>query len=178
LFPGGIATDCVKVDPAELTITLAALRARKDCTGARWRRSGGNIELQETDHDAWDHDQMFEHAGKQKGFRADFEGKRSGGSSSQNPFSDVKVIIQLESGNLRLTRTGEIRATDETTISRGGIGRESKSGVEGRYEFDGYILRISTSDGGTVRRYVVLDDNPQASWWAMYFNGRAYLKER
>ncbi len=178
LFPGGVATDCVKVDPAALTMTLAALRARKDCTGARWRRVGGKLELQEKDGEAWETKNLLEKAPKSRGFRTDFHGRRSGGAVYYNQFSGVKATIINNSGDFILTADGRISASVTDSFSIGDTGNSQSRVVEGRYVLNGYVLRITRDDGRVVQRYMVFNDEAKSDFRGAYYEDEVYLEKR
>lgn len=178
LFPGGVATDCARVDPAALQLTLAALRARKDCTGARWRRAGGKIELQIDDDDEWSSDMVSELPPVPAGTRLDFRGQTMSGSGVDNPYG-AGSTSSTSYGGFVLTADGRVETSLSTSVNFSSSNAVAyaggpKRGIRGRYAIDGYILRIALDDGPTIERYVLFDKGGKPTYGHVYFEGRHY----
>lgn len=179
LFPGGIATDCAQADPASLVFSLATLRARENCTGARWRRLGGHIELQLVDGDAWTHDRVFELPPAPKNFHLDFDGTTVGGSGSGSDIGGMGATHVLTGGEFHLTRAGRIEASLSSSVSFNSdaafaAASRRTPGLRGQYVIDGYVLRVRTDDGTSVVRYVVFDKGKWDRYHYAYYEGTQY----
>lgn len=178
LFPGGVATDCT--DVGSTVPTLAALRARKDCKGARWRRAGGKVELQVDDDGKWVSDIVHELPPVPRGTRLDFRGQTKSGAGFDVAGSSSSSVSY---GGFVLTPDGRIETSMSTSVNFSSSAAVAyaggpKRGVRGRYEIDGYILRITPDGGAPTERYVLFDKGDKPTYGHVYFEGRQYWLPR
>lgn len=173
LYPGGIATNCSTHDAATLPISLPALRAMRDCTGARWRRVGGKVQLQESDRDAWSDAQ--EQPAMPAGTRIQFLGETEGGAGTMPGGAGVSVNT-VDSGHLILTADGHIRTalSSGTAIGGAGIGGGGSHSVrlDGTYVINGYVMTITMQGGQSFHRLVTVVH--EAGKVYVYFQDREY----
>ncbi|TRW17784.1 hypothetical protein [Glacieibacterium frigidum] len=181
LFPGGIATDCTQVAPGAPP-TLAMLRARKDCTGGRWRRAGGKIALQVEDGDPWITDMVHELAPVPRGTRLDFRGQTKSGAGFDNAMGGGSTST-TSYGGFTLTADGRIETSMSSSVNFSSSSAVAyaggrKQGVRGRYEIDGYVLRVALDGGPVTDRYVLFDKGGKPTYGHVYFEGRQYWLPR
>ena len=172
LYPNGIATNCSTHDPATLPISLPALRAMRDCTGARWRRVGNKIQIQETDRDAWS--DALSQPPQPPGTHIQFLGETAGGAGTMPGTAGISVNT-VDSGRLLLTADGRIRGvlSSGTAIGGAGIGGGSSHStrLDGTYTIDGYVMTIHAG-GQTYHRLVTVVHESGKVY--VYFQDREY----
>lgn len=178
LFAGGVATDCTSI--GSTVPTLATLRTRKDCKGARWRRAGGKVELQIDDGGEWIGDMVHELAPVPRGTRLDFRGQTksgagfegAGGSTSSTSYGG---FVLTRDGRIETSMTSSVNFSSSAAVAYAG---GPQRGVRGRYEIDGYILRITPDGGAPSERYVLFDKGDKPTYGYVYFEGRQYWLPR
>ncbi len=173
LYPNGIATDCSAHDPATLQISLPALRAMRDCTGARWRRTGGKVQIQVSDREPWN--DALEQPAQRPGTRIQYVGVTAGGRGTMPGGAGVSINT-VDDGRLLLTDDGHIRTvlSSATAVGGAGIGGGSSSSrrLDGTYTIDGYVMTIAVPGGQTFRRLVTVVH--EAGKVYVYFQRREY----
>ena len=173
LYPNGIATDCSALDPATLTISLPALRSMRDCTGARWRRVGGKVQIQVSDRDPWN--DALEQQAQRAGTRLQFVGETAGGAGTMPGGAGV-AVNSVMNGRLLLSADGRIQAVLSNAVAIGGAGvgggSSSSRRVDGTYTINGYVMTITAQNGQTYSRLVTVVH--EAGKVYVYFQGNEY----
>ena len=173
LYANGIATDCSAHDPATLTISLPALRSMRDCTGARWRRVGGKVQIQLSDRDPWN--DALEQPAQRAGTRLQFVGQTAGGAGTMPGGAGV-AVNSVMNGRLLLSADGRIQAVLSNAVAVGGAGigggSSSSRRIDGTYSIDGYVMTIAAQSGQSYSRLVTVVHEAGKTY--VYFQGNEY----